>query len=186
MTLWLWPLPDAADDVVYTEGPRSFGAVRKHDVHTGIDLVAAPLTQVFNVANGFVEAVVDFTGPEAGSPWWMDTEAVIVRLEKSGLCVLYGEVRASKALRPGAFLRRGGFVGTVARTRRRETFCSWLGLVPSSMLHLELWESPEAVWARYANLLETEPNDWPKGGPRPEGLLDPTTYLSTAEMPGEI
>lgn len=186
MRRWLWPLPEGEDDEVPTKGPRAFGAVRKYDVHVGVDLVAKPRTSVFSVLDGYVEAIVDFTGPEAGSPWWESTEAVIVRLVQSQVCVLYGEVCASRGLRAGALLRRGGFVGTVARARRRETLCLLLGLAPSAMLHLELWESPAAVRARYAGALARQPNDWPKDGVQPVGLLDPTLYLSSAEMVGEI
>ncbi len=184
MRRWLWPLPDAGDAEVPRKGARAFGTVRRHDVHVGVDLIAKPRTAVFAVLDGYVEGIVDFTGPDAGSPWWTATEAVIVRLLQSDVCVLYGEVCASKALRPGNYVRRGGFLGTVVRVRRRETICSRLGLVPSSMLHLELWESPAAVWARYRGDLAQQPNDWPKGGVQPAGLLDPTPYLITADCVG--
>jgi murein DD-endopeptidase MepM/ murein hydrolase activator NlpD len=142
-----WDLP---------KGEAAFWAVRKHDVHTGIDLHCPEGTMVVALQAGRVVAVLPFTGPEADSPWWNPTQAVLVE-DGEGVW-LYGEVSPLVAV--GAELSAGDPVGTVVRVLRHDKGR------PTSMLHLERYRpgTREPVW-------------WRLGEPQPEPLLDPTPLL---------
>lgn len=162
--MWLWPLPFHYPTVPVPPHPGAFGAVRKHDIHTGVDLYAPEKAPVRAVEDGIVVAVLPFTGPEAESPWWLPTLAVLVS-GRSGM-VLYGEVRP--IVRPGERIERGEQLGTVTRVLATKARPELPGHLPS-MLHLELYEKVmDPVW-------------WRLGQPRPKGLQDPTSFLSETQ-----
>lgn len=133
-----------------------FGAIRKHDVHTGIDLYAEVGTKVFAMEAGTVVANVPFTGIPAESPWWLDTNAVMVEGE-SGV-ILYGELASN--LKEGDYVFEGDLIGTVLRVLKKDKG------KPLAMLHLELYTAgtKEPVW-------------WYLNEPKPENLLDPTPLV---------
>lgn len=137
----------------------AFGAIRRHDVHTGVDLYAEPGVAVFAVEDGVVVAIEEFTGARAGSPWWHDTLAVLV--EGASGVVLYGELAPSVIV--GARVERGDLVGRVLTVLKRDK-----GL-PMTMLHLELYEpgTRASVW-------------WLHGEPKPAELRDPSDALRAA------
>lgn len=149
----------------YTLPDRSsqgwFGATRKHDIHTGIDLYCEPNDVVHAIESGYVVSVSRFTGPKAGSPWWHDTDAVLVR-GASGL-ILYGEVSADVSA--GQAVSEGQRLGRVVTVLRNDK-----GL-PMTMLHLELYE------------LGYSPNEgdagevWKLGECKPEYLVNPQILL---------
>lgn len=153
-----WASPVAA---VMPDAPGRFGAVRKHDVHTGVDLYVDPGTPVHAVEDGVVVAVEHFTGPAAGSPWWNDTQALLVEGE-SGV-VVYGEIEVRSALRVGSRVCRGAELGEVVTVLREDKGR------PRTMLHFELMRhgSRETVW-------------WRLGEPMPSCLMDPTDALEQA------
>jgi len=157
---WLWPLRGAAP-AVPREGPGKFGAVRKHDVHTGVDLYSSAGQTVQAVEEGTVVALLDFTGARAGSPWWRDTRAIMVEGQEH--VVLYGEVQEAPGMTVGAAVRAGDVVGEVVRVLRHDM--GW----PTTMLHLELYRLGvrEPVW-------------WRLGEGQPAELLDPTEWLLRA------
>jgi murein DD-endopeptidase MepM/ murein hydrolase activator NlpD len=126
----LWPLR-GAEPVVPLNEPGKFGAVRKHDVHTGVDLYCAQGQPVQAVEDGIVVAILDFTGAKADSHWWRDTRAVMV--EGPEHVVLYGEIQEAPGLAAGASVRAGDVLGEVLRVLRQDR-----GL-PTTMLHLELY-----------------------------------------------
>lgn len=150
-----WPLVGIPPSLPSGEG--AFGAVRRHDVHTGVDLYCPDGTPVVAIEDGLVVAVLPFTGPAAGSPWWASTEAVLVEGD-SGVWV-YGEV--APAVLPGTDVRAGDGIGRVVRVLRHDK-----GL-PTSMLHVERYApgTRDVVW-------------WRHGEPIPDGLRDPTPGLS--------
>ncbi|MBI5518045.1 MAG: hypothetical protein HY909_30020 [Deltaproteobacteria bacterium] len=160
---WRWPLGDGASapPTLAPGHPGAFGATRRHDVHTGLDLYCDEDAAVLAVEDGLVVAVERFTGPAAGSPWWRDTLAVLV--EGASGVVLYGELAPAEGVREGRALRAGDLVGRVRRVLARDK-----GL-PVTMLHLELYArgAREAVW-------------WRHGEGRPEALRDPTDALAEA------
>jgi len=136
--------------------PGSFGAVRRHDVHTGVDLYCPEGTPVYAIESGLVVAIEDFTGPKAGSPWWLDTRAVLI--EGASGVLLYGEVQPEVTL--GERVTKGTRLAVVARVLRNDK-----GL-PTSMLHFEQY-----VAGTRASVV------WGLGSERPPQLLDPTPLL---------
>ncbi|HUU59552.1 MAG TPA: hypothetical protein VMZ50_08415 [Phycisphaerae bacterium] len=154
---WRWPLPEHSD--ARSDDAGAFGAARRHDVHTGVDLHCPEDALVTSVEPGVVVAVEDFTGPDAGSPWWLPTKAVLVEGD-SGV-VVYGEV--TPLLAEGSRIGVGIPVGYVRRVLRNDKGR------PTAMLHLELM-APGARTTLW----------WRLGADRPAGLLDPTAMLAAA------
>jgi hypothetical protein len=134
----------------------SFGAIRKHDIHTGIDIYYPEGTIIRAIEEGVVINIVDFTGSKADSPWWNDTKAVMVHGE-SGV-ILYGEIESKCFI--GQRLLKDEIVGKVLTVLKNNKG------KPMSMLHLELykWGTVEPVW-------------WKLGESKPDCLLDPTFLL---------
>lgn len=156
---WLAPIHPMA---IPTEGsPGSFAAVRRYDVHTGVDLYADAGTPVYAVEDGIVIAVENFTGPSAGSPWWLDTQAVLVQ-GHTGV-VVYGEIKPS--VQVGEAVTAGSLIGTVLQVLRRDK-----GVTPVCMLHLELLE----------HVAQESTPVWTIGADPPAGLVDPSAYLKSA------
>jgi hypothetical protein len=157
---WLWPLPGVAA-AVPLDGPGKFGAVRKHDIHTGVDLYCSQGQTVQAVEAGTIVAILDFTGAKAGSFWWRETRAVMVQGDEH--VVLYGEIAEVAGLAVGAPVRAGDVLGEVVRVLRQDRGS------PTTMLHLELYAPGvcEPVW-------------WRLNESRPDGLLDPTEHLLRA------
>ena len=156
---WHWPLFEGPAEMPDALG--RFGAVRRHDVHTGVDLYTYPGMPVLAVEDGVVVAIEKFTGPAAGSPWWNETEAVLVEGASGVVC--YGEIVTPAGLKIGDSVRREDCVGGV-RTVLKEDKGR-----PMTMLHLELYDhgTRETVW-------------WRLDEPKPPNLLDPTEHLVAA------
>ena len=154
-----WPLPEVPPALPAAGDPGAFGAVRRHDVHTGVDLHCPEGSLVVAIEPGVVAAVLAFTGSGAGSPWWNDTDAVLV--EGSSGVVVYGEVRAAADVRVGTRVSAGDPLGRVVRVLRHDKGR------PMSMLHVELYAAGvrDPVW-------------WRLGEPMPAGLCDPTPLLA--------
>ncbi len=154
---WYWPLRARFGGM--PDGPGQFGAVRKHDIHTGVDLYCRAGAAATAVEPGEVVAVEDFTGPDAGSPWWFPTKAVLV--EGASGVVVYGEIKPFVEV--GDRLGTGMVVGTVLRVLRESKGRS------TAMLHLELMApgSRETVW-------------WKLGEKCPNVLRDPTIALQAS------
>lgn len=134
----------------------AFGSVRKHDIHTGVDLYCEPGSSVVAIEDGRVVKIEDFTGAAAGSPWWNDTKAVLV-LGASGV-VCYGEIEPR--VRYSDYVKEGQQIGVVRTVLKKNK-----GL-PMTMLHFELYER----WVRNTVV-------WELGKDKPEGLKDPTWLL---------
>lgn len=134
-----------------------FGAIRKHDIHTGIDLYCHPGDPVYAIEKGLVVGVVPFTGPSAGFPWWNDTKAVLVE-GPSGV-FLYGELEPR--VKVDDILLPGMVIGNVLTVLKKDK-----GL-PMTMLHLELYKKG------YRGSGEV----WELGKPKPDMLLDPSFIL---------
>jgi hypothetical protein len=139
--------------------PQSrFGAIRKHDIHTGIDIYCNDGDSVWCVESGVLEKVEQFTGPEVNSPWWNTTYAVTIRTESH--LMLYGEIIPMLGMEIGQYIEAGtllGFVTPVLKVNK--------GLNPLSMLHFEMYSDQPVALV------------WNKGEPRPTNLIDPTEYL---------
>ena len=72
--------------------PGGFGAQRKHDLHTGVDLYVDGPVLVQAIEEGTVVAVREFTGEKSQppTPWWNRTRAILIE-GRSGV-IVYGEV----------------------------------------------------------------------------------------------
>lgn len=155
-TAWAWPL--ASSSRALPDAPGRFAAIRKHDVHTGVDLYTEPGTPVCAVEAGVVVAIEDFTGPAAGTPWWNDTKAILVEGHSGVVC--YGEIEIAAGVAVGMEITRFAYLGTVKTVLRSDKGR------PRTMLHLELYEPgtrASVVWAL--------------GEVQPQALRDPTPFL---------
>lgn len=142
--------------------PGAFGVTRKHHVHEGVDLYCRECEPVFAMEGGVVSAVLPFTGPGAGSPWWLDTFAVMIEGESG--TINYGEIRPAAGLQVGSVVKAGDHVGDVITVLAKDKGR------PRNMLHLELYD------AGCNNTVE-----WKVGELQPPGLRDPTEILSRSQ-----
>lgn len=173
MRQWLWPLPGVARKLSETDG--AFGWKRRYEIHTGSDLYCLEGQEVTAVDDGHVLLVTDFTGEAAGSPWWNQTKAVLVR-HYGGYVVVYGEIEPAADLKVGTPIKRGQPLGHVVRVRKQDRG------KPMTMLHFELWRDVESALNNFCadDAMEVA-CDWKLDGKRPDGLLDPTRSLLDAE-----
>lgn len=139
----------------------AFGARRKYDIHTGVDLAVPVGTPVLAIEDGIVVGVEPFTGPLAGCPWWLPTDCVMVEGD-SGVFI-YGEIETE--CERWDFVEEGSVIGRVMRVLRNDKG------KPLSMLHLELYETG------YREIGSV----WKTDAPRPPMLLDPTPILTRIE-----
>ena len=158
--MWCWPLHQQPP--LLPDAPGLFGAHRRYDRHTGVDLYADRGTTVVAVESGVVVLVEGFTGPSAPdpTPWWHDTEVVLVE-GPSGV-VVYGELAAS--VQKGQVVAAESIIGRI-KTSLLRVFKGR----PMTMLHLELMRpgSQNPVW-------------WRSTETQPSVLLDPTPQLVEA------
>jgi len=152
------------DEFIWPGKEGQFGAVRKHDIHTGIDLYCQPGEEVYAIEPGVVVKYNWFTGEKAEppSPWWYNTSALAIK-GKSGV-IVYGEMVAfEETYRVGTSIREGQLIGRVEQVLKEDK-----GKVPStSMLHLDLYKEYEGFW-----------HEWELCTYKPENLLDPTPILT--------
>jgi murein DD-endopeptidase MepM/ murein hydrolase activator NlpD len=170
---WRFPLRHCAG-IPVNRHPGAFGCVRKRDIHTGVDLYCPENEPVFAVEEGVVVAIEVFTGPRADSPWWNETQALLVEGASGVVC--YGEVHINEGLDVGVRVEAGQEIGHVVPVLKPMQARSDIPGHSRFMLHLELYKhgTRAAVW-------------WRPGEPRPAELLDPTPYLLAAEevTPGQ-
>lgn len=158
---WIWPLPGVEMVVPGSmPHPGSFGAIRKHDIHTGIDLYCQPEQEVLAVEDGEVVLIENFTGASANppSPWWHETKAVLIE-GLSGV-VVYGEIRPLEDITVGQKIKQGQVIGNVITVLKKDKG------TPTTMLHLELYKPGTR-----------ETVVWNIGEPQPDSLLSPLTKL---------
>lgn len=157
--MWFWPLPEVDWNGWESGWYGAFGAHRRWDRHTGLDVYAAEGSLVHAVEAGTIVTIENFTGPEAESPWWLPTKAILVEGE-SGI-VLYGEIIPNSALKVGDHVDMAKTLGHVTRVIKKDRVFPLV-----SMLHLELYRhgTRTSTW-------------WKSNEPQPECLLDPTSYL---------
>lgn len=154
MTTWTWPLYEGPR--IWPDAPGQFGAIRKHDIHTGVDLYTYPGMPVRPVETGVVVAIENFTGLSAGSPWWNETQAVLV--EGASGVLLYGEL--TPLIQLGALVTPDSCLGGVKQVLKKDKGR------PMHMLHLELY----APGTRESVI-------WDLDQPQPEHLFDPSDKL---------
>jgi hypothetical protein len=165
-TQWFFPLCQCAG-IPINRHPGAFGCVRKRDVHTGVDLYCRENESVYAVEDGIIVAIEDFTGPSAGSPWWNDTQALLVEGASGVVC--YGEVRINEGISVGVQVAAEQQLAHVLPVLKPIQSRADIQGHSRFMLHLELYRhgTRSAVW-------------WRLDEPRPGNLLDPTPYLLNA------
>ena len=162
---WTWPLQCSVCDRKLPDYPGSFGAIRKFDIHSGVDLYCVLGTFVRAAEDGLVVNIENFTGPSCDppTPWWNDTKALLV--EGSSGVIVYGEMTPSVQI--GDQIKQGQIIGMVDVPVLKK----YKGR-PMVMLHVELQKhgerSKSTCW-------------WPLNEPKPEQLLDPTELLIEAQ-----
>ena len=149
-----WPLKN--QHPLFPDEPGRFGAKRKHDFHTGIDLYCELGQEVVAIEDGTVVTVEPFTGEKAESAWWNDTEAILVKGE-SGV-INYAEV--TPLVKEGDEVKAGQVIAVVDTAVLK----SFKGR-PMVMLHLELLSK------------DTNTSPWWIEGEQPKNILDPTPLL---------
>lgn len=156
---------DSSREIAIPTGrhPGSFGFVRKHHVHEGVDLYVPEGTPIYACERGIFRGFHQFTGPEVGSPWWQTTFSAVVELEDGSAC-LYGEIAPAAFNLPDGYpIGEGNLLGWAIPVLTKDKGR------PGTMLHFERYVSPTPNAA-----------EWKPGEAQPENLLDPTEYLIRA------
>jgi phosphopantothenoylcysteine decarboxylase len=131
---WWFPLKQC-NGIPLNPHPGAFGYVRKNSKHTGVDLYTREGAGVYAVEPGKIVSVEHFTGEWDGSPWWNNTDCILVEGETGVVC--YGEIRTERKV--GEYVKKGEHIGNVTRVikegREHPEITGW----SPSMLHLELY-----------------------------------------------
>jgi murein DD-endopeptidase MepM/ murein hydrolase activator NlpD len=143
-----------------SDSPNSFGAKRKYDYHTGVDLFCNTGDKVYSMYNGIITNILEFTGFK-DTPFWNDTYAVMIYHPDINKTFLYGELEP--LIKVGELISKGDIIGTVLRVLKNDK-----GL-PTTMLHMECYSGMinDCVW-------------WKHNEDKPENLEDITKYLNYA------
>ena len=147
--------------------PGAFGAIRKFDIHEGVDIYTHDGADVHAVEDGVVTAVYVFTGKKADCDWWNETWCIKVE-GKSGV-VTYGEL-AEPMINVGAKVYVGGIIGHITPVLKPEKYRPDIRNHSIAMLHLELRKETCHL------------DGWKLDGDRDKRLLDPTPYLKSKDL----
>lgn len=164
--VWTFPLLDwHLDELPNKNEPGSFGFRRKYDIHTGVDLYTKKGSSVVACETGLVIAIEEYTGPSAGSPWWLPTKSILIEGKSGVIC--YGEIFPIN-ISKGDIILKGQTIGSVLQVLNKNSNPN-IKNHSNCMLHFELYKknTKNSVWW---NLNECKPNN----------LLDPTKKLYDA------
>lgn len=154
------------------EHPGSFGAVRRYDIHTGVDLYVPEGTPVYALNDGIVVDISVFTGPNANPPcpWWNETYSITIFNPETKIFLLYGEINVADFPTSPFFIKKGTLLGTVARVLKKDKG------KPMSMLHMEAYTKLKCSSLDGKNLQVIHPY-WNHDELAPSGLIDPVPYI---------
>lgn len=147
--------------------PGAFGCARKYNFHEGVDLYGSPGDIVYSISGGEVISNLPFTGPSEGHPWWLPTNAVLVRNFIDDGYFVYGELASS--LTPGTIVNSGDQIGTLLPVLPPEKYRQDIPGHSVTMLHLERWNSCYDISTGWSS--------WNSRESRPKYLQDPTPIL---------
>jgi murein DD-endopeptidase MepM/ murein hydrolase activator NlpD len=150
-------------DIPFKGHPGAFGAIRKYDIHQGVDIYVPHNTPVCAVEQCIVMDVYWFTGSNSNlpTPWWNNTQAVLVYNRFLHNYFIYGETTTD--LEIGDIVAKGeliGYVDTVLKTDKGK---------PMSMLHFEVWKNKPINYKPWV--------PWIDKNNKPKYLCNPTRYL---------
>lgn len=185
---WSFPLfnPYSYNQITYgipvDKHPGSFGAIRKYDIHTGVDIYCEDKTRVYAVEDGEITSIYPFTGEIVGTGWWEETYAIAVK-GKSGI-VLYGELCKqsvnflNKSI--GDEVKAGGLIGRVKRVLPEDKLRKDIQGHSTSMLHIEIYDrnhKTNRVRVKDGSEYDMYDSIWSLNEEKPNYLIDPTPYL---------
>lgn len=145
--------------------PGAFGCARKYNFHEGVDLYGSYGDFVYAIRDGDVISNMRFTGASEGHPWWLETDALLIKDEEG--YYVYGELRSE--LTPGDKVTYGQKIGELTPVLKPEKFRPDIPGHSVTMLHLERWDNtydPSTGWSA-----------WHTRESRPKYLQDPTPEL---------
>ena len=140
--------------------PGGFGAIRKHDIHTGVDIYCDNNDIVSAFEDGIVIDRGIFTGKNAGTPWWNETYYITV--QHKNYQVLYGEIISF--LQIGEKVAANKVIGNVKQVLKKPAKQA-IHNHSLSMLHIEVYNN--------TSFKVIEPVVWELNSPKPEILIDP-------------
>lgn len=134
---WWFPLCiTSATGIPVNPHPGAFGYARKGSRHTGVDLyVKRPNTIVNAVEDGTVVCVEHFTGVWDNSPWWNNTDCILVEGKTGVVC--YGEIKTD--LKVGDKVSRNQAIAQVVQVIKDGREHPEITGHSKSMLHMELY-----------------------------------------------
>jgi len=136
---WNFPLEEGCCHGIPTCGhPGSFACKRKNSTHTGVDLYTTDGARVHAVEDGKVVDIEHFTGEWDGSPWWNNTDCVLVEGPTGVVC--YGEVSIPHHIQVGMNVYRGQWIANVKRVLKEGKERPDIMGHSTSMLHMELYQ----------------------------------------------
>ena len=149
--------------------PGAFGAIRKFDIHEGVDIYTHADAPVYAVEDGVVTATYVFTGKKAECEWWNETWCIKVE-GKSGV-VTYGELKKPRIdISIGTKVKAGDAIGQVTPVLKPEKYRPDIRNHSVAMLHIELRTETCHL------------DGWKLNGERDKRLLDPTPYLKSKDL----
>lgn len=149
--------------------PGAFGAIRKFDIHEGVDIYTHDGAEVYPVETGVITAVYEFTGKNANCDWWNPTWCIKVQ-GKSGV-VTYGELAKPRdSMKVGKKVYPCLSIGHVTPVLKPEKYRPDIRNHSVAMLHLELRTETCHL------------DGWQLEGQRDKRLLDPTPYLKSKDL----
>lgn len=117
--------------------PGAYLAPRKFAPHTGVDLYTREYEQVRAMNDGIVVSVEDFTGVKDNSPWWNDTQCVLIEHWFGVVC--YGEISVHLKVEVGDFVKKGQVLGSVKQVLKDHKKRDDIEGHSLNMLHIELY-----------------------------------------------
>jgi len=164
---WISPVSEC-NGIPVGKHPGAFGVQRKYSKHCGVDLYVKDNVTVHAMEPGKIVAIEPFTGAQDNSPWWNNTECVLIR-GHSGRTICYGEITTSNLnppLRVGQFVTRGQYIGNVIPVLKEGKERPDIPGHSRCMLHIELYKNktnvPSDGWDKTKDIV---------------GLTDPTPFL---------
>jgi phosphopantothenoylcysteine decarboxylase len=135
-----WSLPIAPEEFSGfpdSGHPGAFATQRKHEKHTGVDLYCADGTRVIAVESGRLVGIEHFTGEWDNTPWWNNTDCILIEGATGVVC--YGEIEVSPFVQVGSKIEKGQFIGNVKRVLKEGKERTDIPGHSTSMLHMELY-----------------------------------------------
>ena len=135
---WVLPMdPDEFSGIPVGDHPGAFACQRKHEKHTGVDLYCKDDTDIRAVESGIVVGIEHFTGEWDNSPWWNNTDCVLIEGPTGVVC--YGEIEPVDTLKVGDSVAQGEYIADVRQVLKEGKHRHDIPGHSTSMLHMELY-----------------------------------------------